>query len=57
MVVYLIWIWWLSIGIGSLISICGIGYALVEALKGIQFRLTVALSLNLPVFFFSIAAR
>lgn len=33
-----LWIWWLSIGIGSLISICGIGLLLVEALKRIQLR-------------------
>lgn len=33
-----LWIWWLSIGIGSLISICGIGYLLVGALKRIQLR-------------------
>jgi uncharacterized membrane protein len=31
-----LWIWWLGIGIGSLISICGIGYPLVEVLKRIQ---------------------
>ena len=33
-----LWIWWLGIGIGSLISICGIGYPLVEVLKRIQLR-------------------
>ncbi|HML02042.1 MAG TPA: QueT transporter family protein [Candidatus Bathyarchaeia archaeon] len=31
-----LWIWWIGIGIGSLISICGIGYPLVEVLKRIQ---------------------
>lgn len=31
-----LWIWWLGIGVGSLISICGIGYPLVEVLKRIQ---------------------
>ena len=31
-----LWIWWLGIGIGSLISICGIGYPLVEVFKRIQ---------------------
>ncbi len=32
------WIWWLGIGVGSLISMCGIGYPLVEILKRIQLR-------------------
>ena len=31
-----LWIWWLGIGTGSLISMCGIGYPLVEVLKRIQ---------------------
>jgi uncharacterized membrane protein len=30
------WVWWLGIGVGSLISICGIGYPLVEVLKRIK---------------------
>jgi len=33
-----LWIWWVGIGIGSLISICGIGYTLVEVLNRIQLR-------------------
>lgn len=32
------WVWWLGIGVGSLISICGIGYPLVEVLKRIKLR-------------------
>jgi uncharacterized membrane protein len=31
-----LWIWWLGIGTGSLISMCGIGYPLVEVLKRIH---------------------
>jgi uncharacterized membrane protein len=31
-----LWVWWLGIGIGSLISICGIGYSLLEILKRIK---------------------
>jgi uncharacterized membrane protein len=30
------WIWWFGIGVGSLISICGIGYSLLEILKRIK---------------------
>ena len=33
-----LWIWWLGIGVGSLISMCGIGYPLIEILKRIQLR-------------------
>jgi uncharacterized membrane protein len=33
-----LWIWWIGIGVGSLISICGIGYPLVEVLKRIQLK-------------------
>ena len=32
------WIWWLGIGAGSLISMCGVGYPPVEVLKRIQLR-------------------
>lgn len=31
-----LWVWWLGIGVGSFISICGIGYPLVEVLKRIK---------------------
>jgi uncharacterized membrane protein len=31
-----LWIWWFGIGVGSLISICGIGYSLLEILKRIK---------------------
>jgi uncharacterized membrane protein len=31
-----LWIWWLGIGVGSLISICGIGFMLLEVLKKIK---------------------
>jgi len=31
-----LWVWWLGIGVGSLISICGIGYSLLEILKRIR---------------------
>jgi len=33
-----LWIWWLGIGFGSLISMCGIGYPLIEISKRIQLR-------------------
>jgi uncharacterized membrane protein len=32
------WVWWLGIGAGSLIAICGIGYSLLEILKRIELR-------------------
>ena len=28
-----VWLWWIGVGIGSAISICGIGFPLVQALK------------------------
>ena len=28
-----VWLWWIGVGIGSTISICGIGFPLVQALK------------------------
>jgi len=31
-----LWIWWIGVGVGSLISICGIGYPLVEIMKRIE---------------------
>jgi uncharacterized membrane protein len=31
-----LWIWWLGIGVGSLISICGIGFMLLEVLRKIK---------------------
>lgn len=31
-------IWWLGIGVGSLISICGIGYSLLKVLKRIKLK-------------------
>jgi len=31
-----LWVWWLGIGVGSLISMCGIGYPLLEILKRIR---------------------
>lgn len=33
-----LWVWWFGIGVGSLISICGIGYTLLEMLKRIKFK-------------------
>jgi uncharacterized membrane protein len=33
-----LWVWYLGIGIGSLISICGIGYPLLETLKRIRLK-------------------
>ena len=33
-----LWIWWLGIGVGSLISICGIGFMLLEVLKKIRLK-------------------
>ena len=33
-----LWVWWLGMGVGSLISICGIGYPLVEVLQRIRPR-------------------
>ena len=33
-----LWIWWLGIGVGSLIAICGIGYSLLEVLKRIRLK-------------------
>jgi len=27
------WLWWIGVGAGSLISICGIGFPLIQALK------------------------
>ena len=28
-----VWLWWLGIGVGSVISICGIGFTLIQVLK------------------------
>jgi len=33
-----LWVWWLGIGAGSLISICGIGYLLLQVLRRIEIR-------------------
>jgi uncharacterized membrane protein len=33
-----LWIWWFGIGVGSLISICGIGSALLEILRRIKLK-------------------
>lgn len=33
-----LWVWWLGIGVGSLISMCGIGYPLLELLKRIKIK-------------------
>jgi uncharacterized membrane protein len=31
-----LWVWWLGIGVGSLVSICMLGYALVQVMRRIQ---------------------
>ena len=28
-----VWLWWLGIGVGSVISVCGIGFTLIQVLK------------------------
>jgi uncharacterized membrane protein len=33
-----LWVWWVGIGVGSLISICGIGYALLQVLRRVEIR-------------------
>jgi len=33
-----LWVWWVGIGVGSLISICGIGYLLLQILRRIEIR-------------------
>ncbi|MGQ9565478.1 MAG: QueT transporter family protein [Candidatus Bathyarchaeales archaeon] len=33
-----LWVWWLGVGTGSLISICGIGYLLLQVLRRIEIR-------------------
>ena len=32
------WVWWLGIGVGSLVSVCGLGYSLLEMLKRVKFK-------------------
>jgi len=35
-----LWVWWVGIGVGSVISVCVLGYALVQVLKRVAVKTT-----------------